>query len=123
MASLNPLTPILLPDQFLVLRNPPPPTAFTPEPVRRRVAGMKQILLMIAVVVGQSVLAADEFREKELTDANYAKWRDHVLPKNWELSYRKIPWRTSFWDAVIEAQARDKPILLWAMNGHPLCNT
>jgi hypothetical protein len=28
----------------------PPPTAFTPEPVRRRVAGMKQILLMIAVV-------------------------------------------------------------------------
>ncbi len=49
--------------------------------------------------------------------------RDHVLPKNWELSYRRIPWRTSFWDAVIEAQARDKPILLWAMNGHPLCNT
>jgi len=87
------------------------------------VAGMKQILLMIAVVAGQSVLAADEFQEKELTDANYAKWRDHVLPKNWELSYRRIPWRTSFWDAVIEAQARDKPILLWAMNGHPLCNT
>ena len=27
-----------------------PPTAFTPEPVRRRVAGMKQILLMMAVV-------------------------------------------------------------------------
>ena len=27
-----------------------PPTAFTPEPVRRRVAGMKEILLMIAVV-------------------------------------------------------------------------
>ena len=27
-----------------------PPTAFTPESVRRRVAGMKQILLMIAVV-------------------------------------------------------------------------
>ena len=29
----------------------------------------------------------------------------------------------SQWDAVIEAQARDKPILLWSMNGHPLCNT
>ena len=28
----------------------PPPTAFTPESVKRRVAGMKQILLMIAVV-------------------------------------------------------------------------
>jgi hypothetical protein len=32
----------------------PLPTAFTPEPVRRRVAGMKQILLMIAVVAAQS---------------------------------------------------------------------
>ncbi len=30
-------------------------------------------MLMIAVVAGQSVFAADEFREKELTDANYAK--------------------------------------------------
>ena len=84
---------------------------------------MKATLLILAVVMGQTALAADEFQEKELPDANYARWRDHVLPRNWELSYRKIPWRTSFWDAVIEAQARDKPILLWAMNGHPLCNT
>jgi hypothetical protein len=82
-----------------------------------------RILTLIVGIILPTVVAADEFQEKELTDANYAKWRDHVLPKNWELSYRKIPWRTSFWDAVIEAQARDKPILLWAMNGHPLCNT
>jgi hypothetical protein len=33
--------------------------AFTPEPVRRRLAGMKQVLLMIAVVMDQSVLTAD----------------------------------------------------------------
>lgn len=67
--------------------------------------------------------AADEFQEGNLTDANYVKWRDHVLPRNWELSYRKIPWRSSYWEAVIEAQEADKPILLWSMNGHPLCNT
>ena len=86
---------------------------------------MKQILVMMAAVLllGQSVLAADEFQEKELTLTNYAKWRDHVLPRNWELSYRRLPWRTSFWGAVIEAQAKDKPILFWAMNGHPLANT
>lgn len=68
-------------------------------------------------------VAADKFEEGELTDANYEKWRDHVLPQNWELSYRRIPWRSSFWDAVIEAQEKDQPILLWTMNGHPLCNT
>lgn len=82
-----------------------------------------RILTLIVGIVLPALVAADEFQEKELTDANYAMWRDHVLPRNWELSYRKIPWRTSFWDAVIEAQAKDMPILLWAMNGHPLCNT
>ena len=83
---------------------------------------LKTLTLIIATIIPTAV-AADEFQEKELTAANYVKWRDHVLPRNWELSYRKIPWRTSFWDAVIEAQATDKPIFLWSMNGHPLCNT
>ena len=39
------------------------------------------------------------------------------------MSYREIAWRPSFWEAVIEAQEKDMPIFLWAMNGHPLCNT
>lgn len=59
----------------------------------------------------------------ELTDATYEKWRDHVLPRPDELGYRAIPWRVSFWDAVVEANQTDKPILLWAMNGHPLACT
>ena len=80
-------------------------------------------LTLIASMVVSPSATAEEFQEKELTEANYDKWRDHILPRNWELSYRKIPWRTSFWDAVVEAHAQDKPILLWAMNGHPLCNT
>ena len=80
-------------------------------------------LTLIVVVVLSAVVSAAEFQEGELTDANYTKWRNHVLPRNWELSYRRIPWRSSFWEAVIEAQEKDKPILLWTMNGHPLCNT
>ena len=85
---------------------------------------LKTLTLTLMVTICLPVaFAADEFQEKALTEANYVKWRDHVLPRNWELSYRKIPWQTSFWDAVIEAQAKDKPILLWSMNGHPLCNT
>lgn len=81
------------------------------------------IFTFLASFVSSAASAADKFEEGALTDANYEKWRDHVLPRNWELSYRRIPWRGSFWDAVIEAQAKDKPILLWTMNGHPLCNT
>ena len=70
-----------------------------------------------------ALLVVQSLRAQELTDASYEKWRDHVLPKTWEVAYQKIPWRPSFWEAVIEAQEKDKPILLWAMNGHPLCNT
>lgn len=78
---------------------------------------------MIAGIVLAAAVAASRLQAQELTDATYAKWRDHVLPKTWELAYQKIPWRPSFWEAVIEAQEKDKPILLWTMNGHPLCNT
>ena len=83
---------------------------------------LRPFALCCGILLSTLAIGAD-FQEKELTEANYEKWRDHVLPKNWELSYRRIPWRTSFWDAVVEAQARDKPIFLWSMNGHPLCNT
>jgi hypothetical protein len=83
---------------------------------------MTTLTVTIGILFTSAAVAA-EFQEGELTDVNYTKWRDHVLPRNWELSYRRIPWRSSFWEAVIEAQEKDKPILLWAMNGHPLCNT
>ena len=57
---------------------------------------------------------------QELTDATYTHWRNYLLPSQKDLAYKAIPWRASFWDAVVEAQAKDGPILLWAMNGHPL---
>lgn len=59
----------------------------------------------------------------ELNDQTYAKWRDLIRPKSEELSWEQIPWRSTFWDAVVEAQQDDKPLLVWAMNGHPLACT
>lgn len=56
----------------------------------------------------------------ELNQTTFARWRDYILPAPDELHWREIPWRTSFGQAVSEAHERDKPILLWAMNGHPL---
>jgi hypothetical protein len=34
--------------------------------------------------------------------------------------WEEIPWRVSLTDARREAAARKKPLLLWAMDGHPL---
>ena len=69
------------------------------------------------------LLAGAALFGQDLTDETYVQWRDHVLPKPAELQWQKIPWRATFWQAVLEAQQKEQPILLWAMNGHPLACT
>jgi hypothetical protein len=59
----------------------------------------------------------------DLTDETYAEWRDHILPSPEDLAWQDTPWRTSFWAAVAEGQRVEKPLLLYAMNGHPLACT
>ena len=60
---------------------------------------------------------------QDVTDETYEKLRSSILPPDEELAWRKIPWRPTFWEAVVEAQEKDRPVLLWAMNGHPLACT
>ncbi|MEM7244711.1 MAG: hypothetical protein AAF533_05175 [Acidobacteriota bacterium] len=54
------------------------------------------------------------------TPATVAAWRDHVLPPAEELAWESIPWVPTFFDGMREAGKQDKPLLFWAMNGHPL---
>src|SRR5262245_36089078 len=70
-----------------------------------------------------AVLPAADVAPPELNDQSFVRWRDLIRPKPKELSWEEIPWRTTFWDAVVEGQEKNKPILLWAMNGHPLACT
>ncbi len=46
--------------------------------------------------------------------------RARVLPSAEEHEFLEIPWRAALWDALVEADAAERPVLLWAMNGHPL---
>jgi hypothetical protein len=53
-------------------------------------------------------------------------WRataEVLRPKPEELTWKAIGWRSTFFDAVKEAQRERRPVLLWAMNGHPLACT
>ncbi|MDA1265338.1 MAG: hypothetical protein O2816_09705 [Planctomycetota bacterium] len=43
-----------------------------------------------------------------------------VLPAESEDPWAALPWRTSLWQARLDAAAEGKPILLWEMDGHPL---
>jgi hypothetical protein len=58
-----------------------------------------------------------------LNDQTFAAWRDRIRPRAVERSFATVPWLPTFWDGVMTAQKEDKPILLWAMNGHPLACT
>lgn len=56
----------------------------------------------------------------DLNDENYQLWRDYVLPDPKEMAWEQIPWLTTFKDGILAADASQKPLLLWTMNGHPL---
>lgn len=53
-------------------------------------------------------------------DPSWEHWRDYLVPPRAEQTWLDVDWRPEFWGAVREGQAERKPVLLWAMNGHPL---
>ena len=74
-------------------------------------------MLTLAFVAALLVPAfTDDFLDWE----RYDQIRDHVLPTMDEERWTEIPWRGTFWDGIQDARQHDRPVLLWAMNGHPL---
>lgn len=69
------------------------------------------------------LLGAADGPPAELTDTTLPQWRDRIRPKTEERSFETVHWLPTLWDGVMTAQKEDKPILLWAMNGHPLACT
>lgn len=59
----------------------------------------------------------------DLNDTTFTQWRDRIRPKAEERSFETVAWLPTFWEGVIAGQKEDKPILLFAMNGHPLART
>lgn len=69
------------------------------------------------------VLPAGGAPPTELNDKTFVQWRDRIRPTSQELCFKTVDWLPTFWDGVITAQKEEKPILLYAMNGHPLACT
>ena len=51
---------------------------------------------------------------------NFDAQRDAILPRPDEERWLAIRWYPTLWHAVRVAHEEEKPVLLWAMNGHPL---
>jgi hypothetical protein len=56
----------------------------------------------------------------EIAAADLARWHALVRPRERELAWERIPWIPSFAEGLACAAAEGRPLLFWAMNGHPL---
>lgn len=57
------------------------------------------------------------------TDENLDSLRDQIMPGKEELAWRTLPWQITLKEAIQRGGQDGKPILLYAMNGHPLACT
>jgi hypothetical protein len=60
---------------------------------------------------------------QDLDAAAFARDLAAIVPRESELDWRAIPWQAELGTALVEAGRVQKPVLLWAMNGHPLGQT
>ena len=71
-------------------------------------------LLAMAVVIAAKTAKGDEFPEAE-----FLKLHAELQPDQTAL-WRSVPWKTSVLSAQQIAAEQQKPIFIWAMDGHPL---
>ena len=58
-----------------------------------------------------------------LTQENLNQWVRFLRPNDQELLWQQVRWHKDYETAVKEARQLKRPILLWAMNGHPCGET
>ena len=77
---------------------------------------MRRLSLLVIFLIG----CTNNKQPFQLTEDTYEMWQEFITPTKSELAWAQIPWRTTFYDGLIESDIEQKPLLLWAMNGHPL---
>lgn len=70
-----------------------------------------------------ALLLAVTATAQERAPTTFAERLAAIVPPPAEREWLQIGWRAQFGKALLEADDADKPVLLWAMNGHPLGQT
>jgi len=96
-----------------------------PTPALRRALLLSGALLLLAVPpLGACPATQGPLDARPRLDAaSLAALIQQVVPKPDELVWRAIPWRATLRAGLLDATTERKPVLLWAMNGHPLGTT
>lgn len=72
------------------------------------------LIFIIANVGVQASKATDELNEAKFQELHQS------LQTSADEPWRQIPWKVSLLDAQHIAAKSEKPIFIWAMDGHPL---
>ena len=72
------------------------------------------LLVLMTPVVAQLSL------DRQIDSMTAERWLTELIPHERELSWLEVDWIPSFGEAVVRARDERRPLLFWAMNGHPL---
>ncbi|MEM1449957.1 MAG: hypothetical protein AAGI22_12650 [Planctomycetota bacterium] len=79
--------------------------------------------MLLAALLLATAPQETEASVPELDFSNFAEIVRHVVPGPDEMRWRSVPWRPTLFDGLREGARLKRPVLLWAMNGHPLGST
>lgn len=77
---------------------------------------MQLALSLLATLFSFSPAPVQDGETRQVLD----EWREHLLPGSAERGFESIEWRDDFASGVIASAEAQRPLLFWAMNGHPL---
>ncbi len=113
-------------DESVSLSLPGPQAPAAPAPDEKAPAALARVKVSAAPEDGQSPAALRKpptrlaLEAYELTPATFLAWKDYVLGDPRNRLWQRIAWRTTLWDAVVDAHEQDKPILLEIHGGNAL---
>ena len=81
------------------------------------------VVLLGLVSAGTGEEPPSRWPAPKLTDESYSAWLKFIRPTPHELKWRDVRWHKALSEAAAEARQLQRPILLWAMNGHPCGET
>jgi hypothetical protein len=81
---------------------------------------MKTGIIRRIALIGWCAVMAHSASAQELSDATYSQWKEYILTKPEELSWKiAIAWEQNLGQGILRSQKADKPLLLWVEAGDP----
>jgi len=84
---------------------------------------MQTLTLAAALALSRPIAGGDDPIAARAHAETFDAIVEHVLPDDSELAWSEIPWRPTLAMGMRDGARLEKPVLVWAMNGHPLGST